>query len=831
MRLSIPRLRAVLIAGASLLVLVLVAYIGLGRYRSLMVYRQLLKRSGVTLTHDTNGFTYSQSMQGRTIFTLHAAKATQLGSGKWALHDAALTLYDRAGNAVDHISGSEIDYDEAAGVARAQGVVDMDLQTPQGFANGGRAVATPGSTADALAAAELKAAPAQPVHVRTSGLVYERKLGIASTDQRVELRYGGMQCTAVGAEFNSGESTLRLLAQVRMEGVAHGQPLHVTAASMAMNRESNVAMLMQPAVTSNGQSATADKAELNLRKDGSIERLQGIDHVVLGSETERITAARLDATLNAQTLPQKARLSGGVVITGADSARPMHGSAVTVDALFNAQGMPTLVTATDGAKLSVVDRKADARGMNRSMEGAKIIAVFVPGERRSSVRVSEVRASGSAHASGDAIVAVKGAGVAVARKTTQVWGDDLRLVLGASGEGKAEAQKLFASGHTVLRQDGPLEEQENSSGDTLEVAFAGTKAEPGVVAKGGLGIASAVQNGHVMLRNRAAGKVGSAEPGAISMGSADRAAFDGATQRLTLSGNAHLDGDNGSLVAPIVEIDQTTQDAEARGGVQATIENAQRAGADLSTPKAASVTHVLSESARFEHATKTAEFRGSDAQPARMWQDASQVQAARLLFDGVRRTFSARTAAAGTSVHAVFARAAATPKAGAAARPARIVRVASPKMDYNDLLREATFSGGVTMDASGGEVRGQRAVVFLVAAAEKEAVVTAKQPSPFSESIDRVVLAGSVEMEQPGRKGTGEQLLYTAATGSYVLTGTAAAPPRIVDTQQGNVTGATLLFGDAGSTIVVAGELGAGKAQGGRVRSEMSVRPKTEERH
>jgi lipopolysaccharide export system protein LptA len=152
-------------------------------------------------------------------------------------------------------------------------------------------------------------------------------------------------------------------------------------------------------------------------------------------------------------------------------------------------------------------------------------------------------------------------------------------------------------------------------------------------------------------------------------------------------------------------------------------------------------------------------------------------------------------------------------------------------MDYNDLLREATFSGGVTMDGSTGEVRGDRGVVFLTPKTKDAAAVKAKdtevskgQPNPFGGSIDRVIVSGDVRMQQPGRSGSGEQLLYTAATGSYVLTGTAAVPPRVVDERQGSVTGATLVFSDAGSTIVVAGDAG------GRVHSEMNVRPKTDER-
>ena len=64
MQMSIQRLRWGLIAGALLLVVTLAAYIGYGRYRALQTYTRLLQRSGITITHETDGFTYSQSVQG-----------------------------------------------------------------------------------------------------------------------------------------------------------------------------------------------------------------------------------------------------------------------------------------------------------------------------------------------------------------------------------------------------------------------------------------------------------------------------------------------------------------------------------------------------------------------------------------------------------------------------------------------------------------------------------------------------------------------------------------------------------------------------------------------
>jgi lipopolysaccharide export system protein LptA len=134
-----------------------------------------------------------------------------------------------------------------------------------------------------------------------------------------------------------------------------------------------------------------------------------------------------------------------------------------------------------------------------------------------------------------------------------------------------------------------------------------------------------------------------------------------------------------------------------------------------------------------------------------------------------------------------------------------------------------------------GEVRGQHAVAFLAAAHAPAATHPGSnsitQSNPFNGSIDRVVVYGSVQIDQPGRHGTGEQLLYIASKANYILTGTPSAPAHIADTQQGSVTGATLIFGDAGSTIVVAGEQGAPKGKGGRVHTETYVHPgKKEER-
>ena len=91
-------------------------------------------------------------------------------------------------------------------------------------------------------------------------------------------------------------------------------------------------------------------------------------------------------------------------------------------------------------------------------------------------------------------------------------------------------------------------------------------------------------------------------------------------------------------------------------------------------------------------------------------------------------------------------------------------------------------------------------------------------------SVDRIVVTGQVEMEQPGRQATGEQLVYTASDGMYVLTGTPTALPRVLDNQRGTVTGTSLRFHGGDENVVVSngGESGAGQ----RVRTETRVKNK-----
>ncbi|NUQ31105.1 MAG: hypothetical protein HOQ35_21670, partial [Acidobacteriaceae bacterium] len=144
---------------------------------------------------------------------------------------------------------------------------------------------------------------------------------------------------------------------------------------------------------------------------------------------------------------------------------------------------------------------------------------------------------------------------------------------------------------------------------------------------------------------------------------------------------------------------------------------------------------------------------------------------------------------------------AATPK-----RPSAVYRITARQMSFSEAQHQVEFAGPVRMESADGTVSARQATVFLSATKAKTA--------DFSGSVERVVAKEDVVIEQGQRRGTGGQLVYTAADGLAVLTGS----PKVVDPQQGTITGTQLSFHAADGSVVVSG------ASDQRVRTETQVK-------
>src|SRR5271168_3084978 len=155
---SVERLRMGLLVGAGLLVAVIGGFLWYAHYRTHRILRDLPARLGASISKQFGAYTYSQSLEGKTVFTIHAAQAIQHTDGNYTLHDVNMVLYGRKGDRADHISGSQFEYDQKAGLVHAVGVVHLDLQAPPAAGPSG----TAGKPAAAQEGGEKAAVKSKP---------------------------------------------------------------------------------------------------------------------------------------------------------------------------------------------------------------------------------------------------------------------------------------------------------------------------------------------------------------------------------------------------------------------------------------------------------------------------------------------------------------------------------------------------------------------------------------------------------------------------------------------------------------------------------------------
>src|SRR5260370_3830450 len=203
MSISIERLRIWLLVGGGLLVLVIAAFVGYGHYRAHRFRRELAEKLGVDVRRETNNVTYSQSVQGRTVYTIHAAKAVERSDGKMTLHDVGIVLYGRKQDRADRIYGNEFEYDQKNEIIRAMGEVHIDLQAPEAAEANAKMDYAAGKDLQGSVAGEHESREDRLIHVTTSGLVFLRKLGVAATDKDIEFASGGVTGHAVGAGYRA----------------------------------------------------------------------------------------------------------------------------------------------------------------------------------------------------------------------------------------------------------------------------------------------------------------------------------------------------------------------------------------------------------------------------------------------------------------------------------------------------------------------------------------------------------------------------------------------------------------------------------------------------
>lgn len=829
---SLKGVRAGLLVSALLLVVAVGAFLGYARYKLKHLdlgFAGLAGRLGATITQESDNFTYSQSVGGRKVFTVHAAKQIDHGNGKLTLHDVSILLYGRDAEHADRIRGSKFEYDQKSGILRAVGDVYIDLVAPA------RQQPTGGVHASAAAGHEEDA---RVIHIKTSGLVFRQKERSAETDGQVDFQVGGSKGTALGASYDSGSGVVILRSAVRVTGFpnssaavgAEARPMELAAAHAEMDRDGNVVKLEEAKLVTEtdagADTASAERAVVHVANDGTPQQVDAEGHVVLTAESRgggkgRTTADHMRLDLNEAGKPRLEHLMGNVQFAETGGLREQEGHAADALMIFDTVGRPVHARMTGG-----VGMKERESGSERQLDAAKVELVLAGGGKQP-VLLTGAMASGPA----GAVLLTVGRKPDGSSTADVLRGD----MLSAHFAGDAPSTKkpgthltgLEGRGRTYLEQvskdsKGVQISKQTSTGETLDAEF--RPDETGKVA-----LTQAVQRGSVSVVREVAGKATGGKPAAVEVQHAKAAAatYESDADRLVLTGSVQVQDAESALFADKVQMDHATGDSSADGSVRVSY---------LQAGSSAEPLHVLAARAVSHENTGVSEFFGAPALGgrAKMWQGGSQVEAPVLEFQRTQRMVVARDEhGADGAVHTVLM------DAGNGDRkqpgqpgqpskaPAQPVRVVSRAMTYDDAKRQVHFSGDVRVQDKDGTMRSEEATVYLLPVASggtagKSAAGAA--PVSLGGGVDYIVCTGAVVLEQPGRKATGERLVYTAVDKTFVLTGTTSDPPKMVDEVQGSVTGASLRFTSGEDRVVISGK--ADGVESMRVHSEAKVKSK-----
>jgi lipopolysaccharide export system protein LptA len=226
--------------------------------------------------------------------------------------------------------------------------------------------------------------------------------------------------------------------------------------------------------------------------------------------------------------------------------------------------------------------------------------------------------------------------------------------------------------------------------------------------------------------------------------------------------------------------------------------------------------HAVADDAQINKTTDQATFKGH----ARLWQQANSISAPLIVLERQKKTLDATSTSPAEPVRVVLltnggipsASNAGKKSAGKSAQPS-VVRVRGSDLVYSDVERKAVMVGG----AMGSVVAETESATSTSNQVELYLLPAGTHSTGGQGQVDGMKASGHVLVSSEGRRGIGEQLTYTGTTGEFVLTGTAATQPRIIDPVRGTVTGEALIFHSGDDSVSIEG--------GGReTRTETTVR-------
>jgi lipopolysaccharide export system protein LptA len=735
MPLSVIQLRRWLAIAAIAVVAIVAGAYFYARHRVENALKEVPGKIGLDIQQSANGFSISRSEQGRTLFKLQADKAVKFKQGGHVeLHEVSITLYGRDSSRFDQIYGSDFEYDPESSQVSAKGEVQIDLEAnPAGL-----------RSPDQTQPRELK----NPIHLKTSELVFSQKTGDAFTDQPVEFHTPQLSGSALGISYTAKSRTLTLRSAIRL-AMAGPRPVKITAERGEVSKTPRSIVLENVHVQGSEQTAEAKRAELFLHPDNTVDRLLASGDVRIvssGPQGLQLRADQMELTPGAQPNTIRAAALAGNVQWQNSAAEPVEGHAGRAVLDFAPGNVLRRVHAGDNVVLHQ-EQKSGANSQQLELTSTALDLVVAGGNRLQRAETAggaQITLSPGAPGQPHTVITAEKfeAGFDSAGQLAEVHGSpDARIVNQALGH-----------------------PERVSTSRSLEAAFHHGRIE------------ALLQQGEVAYSD---GQL---------RAFADQARYTPADQLVTLTGEPRIVEGGLTTTARTMRVNRQSGDALAEGHVKSTYADLkpQPGGAMLSS---SSPIHVTANQMAIHRQSATAIYSGN----VRLWQDANIVEAPVIEFDRDRRSILAHGSADGSrgAVSTVLVQA----DRGGKVTP---VKISSGRLTYVDAERRARFDEGVELKAADFMLTAAQMDLFLVA----QSAAGGAAAAPDTSRLDRIVAEGKVVIKQPARRATGERLEYTPGQDKFVLSG---GSPSIFDAEHGKITGDSLTLFRADDRVLVEG--------------------------
>jgi lipopolysaccharide export system protein LptA len=751
MPISVPRLRRWFAVAAIAVTVIVAAFYLYARYETRSKVGRVPEKLRGKVQGTMEHFSYSKSEKGHTLFTIRAEKATQYANNQFALNDVNIVMYGRDSKRFDQISGTDFQYDANSGDVTAQGTVHIELEADS------ESLVRP----DQSPPLETK----NPIHVLTSGLVFNKNTGMAQTSERIEFRIPQASGWAEGAIYDSKRNELVLDHDVHVLTSGSGAAT-ILARHGVITKEPRRAMLYGATLERQNNTITAAQLTVFLREENSVDyvlasggvtsQTRGATPLNVQSPTALVYMAGKSNSL------QSAKLTGGTTFqTVGENA--MSGSAEMVVVDFGRRNAPDKARAEGNVKI-IEPPKPGSGGQTFELATDAIDFRFA-----SNRRVQGAETSGNAR--------ITLTPVGISPETQQAAKPAGPTVITAAKfyatfSGQNRISSITGTPDAKVVSYVPGEPERVSTSRAIDVAFAPAGGVQSVVQRGDFEYHERLPNGG----ERAAW--------------AQTATYQPETQVLTLKGSPRVVEGGMTTTARQILLNRSTGELTADGSVKTSYSDLkpQPGGALLAGGEPI---HVTAHSMTAQRATAMVHYSGD----ARLWQGANTVQAEIIDFDRDHRSIVARTAPKGQSsgrlINTVLV------QQGKGGQPA-LVNIASTGLTYDDSQRVVHFDGRVTVRSTDGVMTANSANVYLKARANGEKPSSALGSGPGQ--VDYIVAEGDIRLQQPTRQAKGERLVYTAADDKFVLTG---GNPTLTDAEHGTVQGASLTFYNRDDKVLI----------------------------